>query len=269
MTKAAADWHGPRRAALRFASLGAALGLLGSALAFAPAAWLASAVASATEQRLLLSDARGSVWDGSAVAVLTGGPGSRDASALPGRLSWTLGLEGLGLGLDARQPCCINGTLHLRIEPHLGRLKISLPASPGPLGQWPAAWLSGLGTPFNTMQLGGSLSITSTGLVVESAQGRLALQGSATLLMSGLSSGVTTLDSLGSYQLALTGGDVAQLMMSTLQGPLRLSGSGQWASSGLRFRGEASADAGSEAALNNLLNIIGRRQGALALLSIG
>jgi general secretion pathway protein N len=50
---------------------------------------------------------------------------------------------------------------------------------------------------------------------------------------------------------------------------LQLSGSGQWAASRLRFAGQASAEPGAEPALNNLLNIIGRRQGALSLISIG
>jgi general secretion pathway protein N len=50
---------------------------------------------------------------------------------------------------------------------------------------------------------------------------------------------------------------------------LQLGGSGQWAAGRLRFKGQASAEPGSEPALNNLLNIIGRRQGALSLISIG
>jgi general secretion pathway protein N len=37
----------------------------------------------------------------------------------------------------------------------------------------------------------------------------------------------------------------------------------------LRFTGEASAEEGSESALTNLLNIIGRRQGGKSLLSLG
>ena len=253
----------------RWALAGVALGSAAAALAFAPAAWLAGSLASATDQRLLLADARGSIWSGSALAVLTARPGSRDASTLPGRLSWDIALDGLALGLRARQACCINGELRLRLEPGFGRMKLTLPASQGALGQWPAAWLAGLGTPFNTLNLGGWLSLSSGGLVVESAQGRVSLNGAATLAMNGISSTVSTLDSLGSYKLALTGGQAAQLVLSTQHGPLRLSGSGQWASTGLRFRGEASAEPGSEAALNNLLNIIGRRQGTLAVLSIG
>jgi general secretion pathway protein N len=37
----------------------------------------------------------------------------------------------------------------------------------------------------------------------------------------------------------------------------------------VRFRGEASAAGGNEAALSNLLNIIGKRQGARSAISIG
>jgi general secretion pathway protein N len=37
----------------------------------------------------------------------------------------------------------------------------------------------------------------------------------------------------------------------------------------MRFRGEARASAGAEQALANLLNIIGRRDGARSLISVG
>ncbi len=248
---------------------GSLLGSLAALAGFAPAAWLAGAVASATGERLQLADARGSVWQGSAVPVLTGGPGSRDASALPGRLHWALGVDGWALALRARHACCINGELQLRIEPGLGGMKITLPAAAGAVGQWPASWLAGLGTPFNTLQLGGWLSLSSGGLVVSSVQGRWQLAGNAALAMNGISSRVSTLDTLGSYSLALTGGATSSVVLSTQSGPLQLSGTGQWTAAGLRFRGEARAQAGSEAALNNLVNIIGRRQGTLAVISIG
>ena len=75
---------------------------------------------------------------------------------------------------------------------------------------------------------------------------------------------------LGSYRLQLAAADgVPRLNLLTLDGALRLSGSGEWAASGLRFRGEASAASGAEAALANLLNIIGRRQGERSLIAIG
>ena len=67
-------------------------------------------------------------------------------------------------------------------------------------------------------------------------------------------------------------GGSAALNLATLQGPLLLSGQGQWggaSGAALRFRGEARAEPGAESALNNLLNVIGRRQGALSVLTIG
>ena len=260
----------------RWALFGGALGALLALVSFAPAAWLAQGLAQGTEGRLLLADARGTVWRGSAVLVLTGGAGSRDASALPGRLQWTLGLDGAALALRARQACCIEGELKLRVVPGLGRLQLELPGSAGAapvlLGQWPASWLVGLGTPWNTLQPTGTLQLSSAGLVAEAVQGRWILRGQGELQLRGLASSLSTLEELGSYRLQLQGdarGDVAQLQLSTLGGALQLSGSGQWAASKLRFNGQASAAPGSEAALGNLLNIIGRRQGALSLISIG
>ena len=90
-----------RPAPTRWALAGAALGLLAAVVAFAPAAWLAAGVAGASGGQLLLADARGTVWSGHAVAVLSGGADSRDAVALPGRLSWRLGLTGDGIVLRA------------------------------------------------------------------------------------------------------------------------------------------------------------------------
>jgi general secretion pathway protein N len=176
----------------------------------------------------------------------------------------------------ARHDCCINGELRLRIVPGIGRLRIELPApaSPGSvIGQWPAAWLAGLGTPWNTLQPSGSMQLTSPGLALDRVQGRWRLEGRAELALNSMASRVSTLDVLGSYRLAVDGGqagaDVATLQLQTTSGALQLSGSGQFVASKLRFSGQASAAPGSETVLNNLLNIIGRRQGALSVISIG
>ena len=144
--------------------------------------------------------------------------------------------------------------------------------APGVRAQWPAGWLAGLGTPWNTLQLGGWLRLSSPGLVLESVAGRWRFDGRAEIALDAISSRLSTLPSLGSYRINVAGtaatGD-AGITLSTTEGPLQLSGSGQWAASQLRFRGEARAAEGSEAVLNNLLNLIGRRQGALSVISIG
>ena len=290
----------------RWALAGGALGAVLALLVFAPAAWLAGMVASASGEHVQLADARGTVWQGSAVLVLTGGAGSRDASALPGRLQWRLGLGGGGLALRATQACCLNGELLLHVVPGLGRLRVELPGAQSPsggpsdialgnpsgralgtrsgnppgspalataIGQWPASWLVGLGTPWNTLQPSGTLALSSPGLMLEQVQGRWRFSGRAELTLAGLASRLSTLDTLGSYRLTLSGdaarGDATSVQLGTSSGALQLSGSGVWAGAKLRFTGQASAAPGSEAGLNNLLNIIGRRQGALSVISIG
>lgn len=268
-------WDKSRSAGVRWGFLGGVVGCAIATIAFAPAAWLAKAVASATGERLLLAEARGTVWSGSAVPVLTGGPGSRDASALPGRLEWTVGMKGLAFELRARHACCLNGTVALQLRPGLGRNTVTLePPIGGLIGQWPSAWLSGLGIPFNTLQLGGAVRFSAPpGLSLESAQGRWLMRGRADVEMVNVSSRVSTLDSLGSYRLTLSGdpqhAGPAQIRLSTTEGALQLSGNGSWSAAGVRFRGEARAASGDDAALSNLLNIIGKRDGARSVISIG
>lgn len=272
-TLAELAWQRARNAARRWGAWGAVIGALVGLVVFAPASWLAAAVSAGSDQRLLLADAQGSVWSGSAQLLLTGGPGSRDASALPGRVHWQLRPNWNRIDLRLRQACCLERDLVLQFKPGLGRFAVVVPGQTQALGQWPAAWLAGLGTPFNTMQLGGALRLTTSGITFESAQGRWRLIGSLDLDLLGVSSRLSTLDTLGSYRLSVRGGqatgETAAVTLDTMEGALRLNGSGQWAGSKMRFRGEASAAEGQEAALNNLLNIIGRRQGAVSVISIG
>ena len=318
-------WQRQQHAGRRWAAWGVALGGLTGLVANAPAQWLADGLHQASAQRLLLADARGSLWNGSAVLVLTGGAGSQGASALPGRLQWQLRPDWRGLRLTARQDCCINGDLALRWQPGWGGYTLaldraaaalpggaagqtgaaaaqtaaaqtgaaqtgaaqtgaaagqagaaappSLPVAEAVIGHWPAAWLAGLGTPWNTLQLGGLMQLASPALRLQSVQGRLRLDGALSMDLLGVSSRLSSLPALGSYRLDLAGqaaaGDAATVQLRTLDGALRLSGSGSWTGTGLRFRGEAQAAEGQGPALANLLNIIGRRQGALSVISIG
>ncbi len=273
-TLAEQAWVATRHAATRWALWGAALGLLLGLVLFAPAAWLASALQSASGERLLLADARGTVWSGSAIVVLTGGPGSRDATTLPGRLQWQLGWRGRGPELRLAQACCLNGTIPVTLQPGFGRFGATLTAPPGGwIGQWPASLLGGLGTPWNTLQLGGTIRVVSPGLAIESVQGRWRVGGRLDVELNAVSSRLAPIDPLGSYRLTIAGDaanpGVSQLTLTTVNGALQLSGSGSWGPAGVRFRGEAGAAAGNEAALNNLLNIIGRRSGARSVISIG
>ncbi|MDO5625986.1 MAG: type II secretion system protein N [Pseudomonadota bacterium] len=255
------------RAPWAWALVGALLGLAAVLAATAPARWLASGLARATGGMVLLTEPQGSLWNGSARLILTGGAGSQDSTALPGRLQWRL-RPGLGHAQAAiTADCCTpSGPLGLRVSPRWGGARVALADAQS---LWPAAVLSGLGTPWNTIQPEGELTLGTQGLSADWVSGRLSLAGRADITARHMSSRLSTLRPMGSYQAQITGGDAVALSLSTLEGGLRLSGSGQWVGARLRFTGEATAAPGLEAQLANLLNVIGQRQGDRAIISLG
>ena len=78
------------RAPWGWALTGALLGLLLVGVLAAPARWLAAGVGRATGDMVQLAEPQGSLWNGSARLLLTGGAGSQDRAALPGRVQWRL-----------------------------------------------------------------------------------------------------------------------------------------------------------------------------------
>jgi general secretion pathway protein N len=260
---------GSQRSPWAWAGAGALLGLLVSTLVFAPARWLSSLVRQASAGQLLLDDARGTVWTGSARLTLTGGAGSPDRATLPGRLTWQLrpaasGASGLNLQLGA--DCCLSQAWLWRLSPGWDGLHLTFSDQQS---SWPAQWLAGLGTPWNTLQMQGQLVLGTQALALHWASGRWQVAGSAQLDAQDLSSRLSTLRPMGSYRLTLSGGVAPELQLVTLAGSLQLSGQGQWVGNKLRFVGEASAAPESQAALSNLLNIIGRRNGARSTIKLG
>jgi len=275
-----ARWENMRRAGRRWGWWGAGVGSVLGFIVCAPAPWLAQGVGALTDGKLLLADASGTIWRGEAVAVLTGGRGSRDARALPGRLNWSMRVAGGGVRLSLQQDCCLPVPLVLQVNPRWSGLQVLVGTqadsaatmqTAGPLGHWPAAWLGGMGTPWNTLQLGGVLRLEGQDLRIEWVQGRVRMMGRADLSLDNAASRLTTLERLGSYRLSVDGdadGQV-QLRLGTLDGSLQLSGSGGLTPTGMRFRGEARASDVAPGTLDNLLNIIGRREGDRSVISIG
>lgn len=245
---------------------GAVLGLLLGVLLNAPARWLSAALQQGTQGRLVLQDARGTLWNGSAELTLTGGAGSTDAATLPGRLNWQIRPARWGLRADLRADCCVQQPWRWTLRPRWTGAQLALADSQS---QWPARWLTGLGTPWNTVQAEGQLGLSTQGLVFDWAAGRLSLAGRAQLDATDLSSRLSTLKPMGSYRITVLGGATPTLQLETLEGSLQLSGSGQWLGSRLRFEGAASAAPERLDALSNLLNIIGRRDGARAIIKVG
>lgn len=250
----------------RWALVGALIGLALSTVVFAPARWLSALVQQSSRGQVLLMEPRGSVWTGSARVTLTGGAGSQEAATLPGRVDWQLAPALTGARLQLNADCCMQQAWALRLQPSWNGLQVTLSDAQS---QWPAGLLAGLGTPWNTIQPQGDLYLSTQGLTLAWAAGRLLLTGAAQLDALNLSSHLSTLRPMGSYRFSLTGGTPVTLALTTLQGSLQISGSGQWVGGQLRFNGEASAVPEHQAALSNLLNLIGRRNGARSIIKVG
>lgn len=245
---------------------GALVGLLFTLLLMAPAHWLTAMLQQASQGRVVFQDVRGTVWNGSSRVTLTGGAGSQDAATLPGRLTWLLRPDWSGLQADLHADCCMQQPWRVHLRPRLNGADLALADS---LSQWPAPWLSGLGTPWNTVQLEGQLMLATQGFALTWNAGRLSVAGQAQLDATHISSRLSTLKPMGSYRVTLRGGTTPALQLQTLEGSLQLSGTGQWVGSKLRFDGVATAAPDRLDAMSNLLNIIGRRDGARAIIKVG
>jgi general secretion pathway protein N len=249
-----------------WAFAGAASGALLVALLFAPAIWLERAINAAGQGRIVLGDSTGTVWSGSARLVLTGGAGSRDAVQLPGRVQWRLAPGWGTVRVSIRADCCTTEPLALTLSPAWqgGHLQVLRNQS-----RWPASLLAGLGTPWNTVQAQGTLVVDTPGFTLATSLDRWTLQGEVQLEAQDLQSRLSTLRPLGSYRLRLTGGDQPALALTTLRGDLQLSGQGRWTAGHLHFEGEAGASPAHAQELSNLLNIMGRRDGARSIITLG
>jgi general secretion pathway protein N len=272
----------PSNTSSRWAWMGASLGLTLAFITQAPAHWLTHAIEQASGERVLLPDAQGTVWNGSAQWVLNEGPlhiansnnlaRPASTSSLPTRVTWQLGPhldwsnQRLGLRAHIASACCTPDPVRVEVSPLWRGIRVQVHNH---TSSWPASWLVGLGAPWNTVQPEGLMQLHTTQLAWTQQPGKEQLQGTAELQLQQLSTRLSTLRPLGSYRLRLQGGDATTLTLDTLEGSLQLTGSGQLLNGRLRFSGEATAAPDAQAALSNLLNILGQRQGAKSILNMG
>jgi general secretion pathway protein N len=247
----------------------AAVSIAATALIVAPAQWIASWVGRATGNHVTLAEARGSVWRGQASVVLSPGAAAGIGRiSLPEPLSWQLSPWRLLVGtvdLTLTHPSALPQPL--RVQTNLsGRVELS-----GTTVRLPAAVLAGLGAPFNTIKPGGVLSLTWQRLDLQPGR----LQGDIVGEWQFASSSLTTVAPMGHFRLLAEGGfPETRLSLTTLSGPLELSGDGTIGAGGsLRFRGRAAvqpgADDATRAQLAGLVSLLGRRDGDSAILNFG
>jgi general secretion pathway protein N len=230
-----------------------------TALIMFPAAWVAPQFARATQGRVILADPQGSLWHGSARLMLSAG--ARDGAAggdfggatlMPYRIEWHTQPGSLLTGRvqmtlremrPLSEPIVLNAS---RNEARLSAGGIAVPAS----------LLVGLGAPFNTLALEGDVRLewTEWHVIGNRAYGQL------TVRLKDMGSSVSRLRPVGSYRATvMLSGQDATLDIETLNGPLSVTGKGQWQGGHFRFAGKAGSTPEAHANLAGLLNLLGPR----------
>jgi general secretion pathway protein N len=236
----------------------------------APANWLAIYLASKTQGVVVLADADGTIWSGSAVLAL-GSPASASSTgtdqrlALPGRVTWTLEIA------HALAP-----VLHLThdgvlLQPLAVRYADGGLAFDAGKAIMPASVLQLTGAPLNTLRPEGRCELSWNALQID-REGRPI--GDGTLRIGGFALALSPVRPLGDY-LVTWRGDAGGLtwQLATEHGPLELQGNGGMVGSRMQARvvvhAAADAPASVVAQLAPLLDMIGRRGPNEAVIETG
>ena len=220
-------------------------------VALAPATWVDAGLQRASDGRLRLAEARGTLWSGSGRIEIrdTGG-----RTGVAGNLAWRVAPESLVRG---RLVCDV------ALEQAARRFPVTLSLSRFELANaditLPAAAL-GLGLPeLAPLELTGEVQLKVSSLSIE----RGAARGSATLQWRAAGSALSPVAPLGDYELRLEGdGPAVRAILQTLQGPIRLEGKGSWThGDGPSFLAVARVPAQHQAQLAPLLRLIAVERG--------
>lgn len=186
-------------------------------IATAPATLVDAGLRRASDGRLRLAEAQGTLWSGSGLIEIRGlGGHTGVAKSLTWRLHTDAALRArftyeieIGQG-SAPFPVTIFWS---RIE--LKNADISLPAA-----------ALGIGIPkLEALGLTGDVNLHIASLSI----GRFTTLGSATLQWLAAGSALSPMSPLGNYELRLNGtGSIVHATLHTLQGPLQLDGQGSW-----------------------------------------
>lgn len=188
-------------------------------IATAPATLLDAGLQGATEGRLRLAEARGTLWSGSG-QIEAGGAGAR--TGLTKRLAWHLRPGALLRARLAYEVELEAGSRSFPVTIFWSRIELENADI-----RLPAAAL-GLGVPkLAALELTGEVNLHVSSLSI----GRSATRGNAVLQWLAAGSALSPVSPLGDYELRLEGdGPAIRGTLRTLEGPLQLDGQGSWAS---------------------------------------
>jgi general secretion pathway protein N len=253
----------------------ALLAVLATLIWFAPAVMVDVALERATAGRLRLANASGTFWDGKGRIVLADVLADVSTSnefvgdrtvvqglVLPGELTWSIRRLPILLGMIDASLRIDGMAAPLRLSGSFNELRLSA----GSLNL-ASMELSKLGSPWNTIRPSALIGLRWNDLTIRSGL----FNGKMTIELRDASSVLTPVQPLGSYQIEVSGnGQQAVLNLSTLKGPLNLTGTGSWSDrGGLRFLAQASPDPAERERLQSFLALVGRREGEKTIIKIG
>ncbi len=215
----------------------------------APASLLDRYMQHISQGRLVLANASGTIWHGSATPALR---------LQEGRL---IALHALRWDVAALSP--LTGKIKARLQwndlSDASPMEIVISFDQIELHHalflFPARMLSEISPILKPSQLRGQLQLQSEQLIFS----RHGVDGSAIIDWQQASSALGSIDPLGNYRLTLNGtGERINIGLSTTSGALLLEGQGGWsAARGLEFHGKAHASPGNHDNLSELLHHIG------------
>jgi general secretion pathway protein N len=223
-------------------------------LTMLPAAWITPQFAKQTNGHVNLVNPAGSLWHGSATLMLAAGSDMSAATLLPGRIEWHTAFWPLFTGrvrMIMRHSEAMPEPVTVDATPRTATVTSGAIAVP-------ASLLSGLGAPFNTLDLQGNvqLSWSDWRSFNREAFGQL------TVTLTDVSSRVSLVKPLGSYRVLFQAqGESSTLDLTTTKGPLMLTGNGTVSAASTSFHGTASAAPEARDNLAGLLNLLGRPSG--------
>ena len=252
--------------------------VIATVLVTAPASMIDWGLGRATDGRVRLADAGGSIWNGRGRIVLVdtlmltererrgGSAGTAPASlpgvVIPGTVRWQVSPLPLLIGRVQARASHESMPQATEIAGTFRRITVS-----GGALQLPDVSLARLGSPWSTVRPTTSLAVNWQPFTIENGLAT----GRAILDLRDVASALTPVRPLGAYRISIDGGARStKITMSSLEGPLRLSGDGDWTPrTGLRFTAYAEADESERLRLQSLLNLLGRRDGTRTMIKIG
>jgi general secretion pathway protein N len=216
---------------------------LGGLIAFAPASLMGSILERSSGGMLTLAQTKGSLWQGSGVALLR----QKSSYQMLGSYRWHLKVFSAAFQVQAGEAT----PMTVRYVPFTGRINVdnlhlTLPAS-----------IISIAAPqLGPYQLMGTFEASSDHLMLNAG----GMDGQINVDWLHAASALSEIRPLGDYRIALQGNGAAlDAQLSTLSGKLQLDGKGTFdTTNGMRFTGTAQAAPGApETELNELLHHIG------------